>query len=95
MSNITVQLETPINRAEGPVTEVAIRKPTAGELRGTKLSDLLAADVAALITVLPRVTVPTLTRPEVEAMDPVDFAALGGEVVAFLLPASTVAAART
>jgi hypothetical protein len=43
-------------------------------------------DVIALTMVLPRVTVPTLTKPEIEALEPADLAQLGAEMVNFLLP---------
>jgi hypothetical protein len=83
-----VQLEQPIVRGEQTISEICIRKPGAGELRGLKLTDLLQMDVTALTTVLPRVTSPTLTSADVSAMDPVDLLALGGEVVGFFLSKS-------
>ena len=80
------RLTTPIKREGGDVKSVEIRKPTAGELRGCKLTSLLQMDAGALITLLPRVTVPALLPAEVEAMDPADLLTLGMEVVGFLAP---------
>ena len=83
-----VTLDTPIVRGSQTITKVLIRKPRSGELRGTSLSALMQMDVIALTMVLPRVTVPTLTKPEVEALEPSDLAQLGAEVVNFLLPSA-------
>ena len=95
----TVILETPIKRGDQVITAVSVRKPASGELRGVQLASLLQLDVAALITVLPRVTAPTLTTQELNQLDPADLLAFGGEVVGFfttnaeraLLPESPLA----
>lgn len=82
----TVQLERPIRRGDATVTSVVLRKPRTGELRGLSLTDVLTTSVDAHIKLIPRISTPTLIAAELEAMDPADFAALAGEVVAFLLP---------
>jgi len=84
-----VTLDTPIVRGETTVSQVLVRKPGAGELKGVSLINLLQMDVNALITVLPRVTVPTLLQHEVAALDPADLMQLGTEVVGFLMTRST------
>lgn len=81
----SITLETPIQRGEQSITEVSLRKPAAGELRGVALADLLRLDVSALITVLPRVTTPTLTPQDVQQMDLVDLTAIGTEVLGFFM----------
>lgn len=80
-----ITLETPIQRGEQTITDIALRKPAAGELRGVALADLLRLDVSALITVLPRVTNPTLTAQDVQQLDLVDLTALGTEVLGFFM----------
>lgn len=82
----TIDLDTPIKRGEQEISQVQLRKPGAGELRGVSLADLLQMDVGALITVLPRITTPTLTPADVSGMDPADLVQLAGGVVGFLLP---------
>ena len=62
-----------------------LRKPAAGELSGVALADLLRLDVAALITVLPRITSPTLTPQDVSGLDLVDLTALGTGVLGFFM----------
>lgn len=81
----TVALDTPIQRGEQTITEVTLRKPAAGELRGASLSALLQMDVDALTAVIPRISSPTLTQADVRAMDPADLAELGGTLAFFLL----------
>lgn len=80
-----IPLETPIPRGDGSIASVTLRKPSSGELRGVALADLLRLDVAALITVLPRITSPTLTTQDVAALDLVDLTALGTEVLGFFM----------
>lgn len=82
----SVELETPIKRGEHTFATIELRKPTAGELRGVHLAELVQLDVDSLIKVIPRVSVPTLTDHEVRGLDPADLLALGAKVVAFLLP---------
>lgn len=88
----TVTLDTPIVSGETTITQVQVRKPQAGELRGLSLSALLNLDYAALETLLPRITIPTLHKAQIIAMDPSDFTQLGSEVMDFLLPKGAKAA---
>lgn len=81
----TVPLDTPIQRGEQKIESVTLRKPAAGELRGTSLTALLQMDVDALTVVLPRISEPALTQADVRKMDPADLVQLGGTVAGFLL----------
>ena len=87
-----VTLETPIKRGDQVITSLSLRKPAAGELRGVALADLLRLDVAALITLLPRITSPTLTAHEAGQLDLVDLTALGTEVLGFFVSKADKAA---
>lgn len=86
----TVELDTPIVRGNTTITTLNLRKPTAGELRGVKLMDLANMDVSALVTVLPRITIPSILKQEVEKMDPADLTELGTEVALFLAKKSVL-----
>jgi hypothetical protein len=81
-----VTLDTPIQRGEQVITEITLRKPSAGELRGTSLHALSNLDIDALTKVLPRISTPTLTEADVTLMDPADLMQLGGAFAHFLLP---------
>ncbi len=84
----TVVLETPLVRGETEITQVELIKPNAGALRGVRLADLAGSDVDSLITVLPRITQPSLTKSECTSLDPADLIALAGKVIGFLSPKS-------
>ncbi|MBS6035782.1 MAG: phage tail assembly protein [Pantoea sp.] len=79
-----VELETPLQRGETEIKSVELIKPTAGSLRGVRLADLCASDVDSVLTVLPRITLPALTKADCNALDPVDLIALSGKVIGFL-----------
>jgi len=87
--DITITLDEPIKRGNNEIKSFSLRKPSAGELRGVSLTDLLQMDVTALITVVPRISTPTLTGHEVGAMDPADLFKVGQEVSTFLLSKAT------
>ncbi|MBU70868.1 phage tail assembly protein [Spongiibacter sp.] len=79
-----ITLKKPIKRGEQEITELTLRKPNTGALRGCRLSMLLNSDVDSLITVLPRITEPALTEHDIADMDVKDLVSCAGEVVGFL-----------
>lgn len=81
----TIELDEPIQRGKTLITELHIRKPVAGELRGVSLMDLAQMDVLALRKVLPRITAPSLTDQEIGTMSPADIMQCGVKVAGFLL----------
>ena len=85
MENKTVTLDTPIQRGDTTITDVQLRKPKAGEMRGLNMADVLQMDVNALTKLLPRITTPILTEVEIGNMDPADLLQLGSEVAGFLM----------
>ncbi len=80
-----VKLDTSIKRKEKEITEIELRKPFAGELRGTKMLDIAQLDVEAYITLLPRITTPALTEAEVAQMDPADLMTIMAETSQFFV----------
>ncbi|WP_272573302.1 phage tail assembly protein [Providencia sp. PROV259] len=87
-NQITITLDEPITRGATTVTEVVVRKPNSGALRGVRLAALMEMDVDSAILVLPRVTAPALTKAELLMMAPADMVNLTKELVLFLLPKS-------
>lgn len=67
-------------------TEIKVRKPGSGELRGLQLQSLYQLDVASLELLGPRITSPRLEKPHMAALDPSDMMQFGAEVMDFLLP---------
>lgn len=90
----TITLDTPITRGDKTITEIQIRKPKAGELRGVSITSLMQIDVSELTKVLPRITTPTLTDDELRNMDVADLTQAGLEVSGFLLPKALKAASQ-
>lgn len=86
MQSKTVELETPIERGEVKITEISLRKPTAGDLRGLSMQDVANTDATALTTLLPRISQPSLTEVELHMMPGSDFMLLAMEVTSFLTP---------
>ncbi|MBS9544172.1 phage tail assembly protein [Morganella morganii subsp. sibonii] len=87
-TSAVVELDDPIMRGETEITRVTVRKPKSGALRGVRLVALMDMDVTAMTEVLPRITDPALTKPEIMAMPPGDLLNMSIEVVNFLLPKS-------
>lgn len=83
-----ITLDRPIKRGDTEITEITLRRPDAGELRGVILSDLLRMETTAVCAVLPRITQPLLTPNEVAKMDPADLFQCAMQVTDFLLPQS-------
>ena len=83
-----VTLNTPVLRGETTITEVQVTKPNAGTLRGVTLAAVANSDVNALLVVLPRVTVPSLTKEECARLELPDLVELAGLVIGFLSPKS-------
>ncbi|MDE9483532.1 phage tail assembly protein [Xenorhabdus bovienii] len=84
----TVTLEEPIARGGAAITDIIVRKPNSGALRGVRLQALMEMDVDSVMLVLPRITAPALTKNDLLLMSPGDLINLSIEVVNFLLPKS-------
>lgn len=78
-----VRLPWPIERGGETVAEIALREPTAGQLRGLRLKDVLELEARAMIALIPRLCEPALSEEEVAALRPANLMALAGEVVLF------------
>ncbi|WP_284282470.1 phage tail assembly protein [Proteus mirabilis] len=86
----TVTLEQPIVRGETKIDKVTVLKPNSGALRGVRLQPLMDMDVDSMMQVLPRITMPTLTKQDVLSLAAGDLVNLSVQVVNFLLPKSVM-----
>ena len=84
-ANVTVSLDTPIQRDGEKIETITLRKPMAGELRGLSMADVLNLDVDSITKLVPRISNPILTEQEVRNMDPADLVEAGKEIAGFLL----------
>ncbi|WP_034458936.1 phage tail assembly protein [Buttiauxella noackiae] len=86
----TVTLDTPVIRGNTTLAEITVRKPHSGALRGIRLQALIEMDVDSIMTVLPRVTTPALSKTELMLMEPSNLLQLAMALVTFLLPKSAL-----
>ena len=67
IESVVVELDEPLTRGNTQITELTLRRPKSGALRGVSLMDLMNMNVSALQVVLPRISEPRLGLPiEVE-----------------------------
>ena len=88
--NSKITLSTPVSLGGAEVTELNLRRPTAGELRGVKLLDLCQMETGAVCKVLTRISSPGLSDADTARLDPADLMAIAAEIVAFLEPRAAV-----
>lgn len=84
-STKTIILRRPIPRST-PVTELHIREPRAGELRGVSMNLLMAGMPEQTFALLPRICDPVLTKPEMDALSMADLMAINNSIAEFLIP---------
>ncbi|MCG9780416.1 phage tail assembly protein [Photobacterium damselae] len=82
-NNKTVKLNQPIKRGEEEITEITLREPKSGELRGLELFSVLRMDVTAHRTLIPRIS--NVTANEFDQFGPKDLAIVTNEVVSFFM----------
>ena len=83
---VPVVLQTPIVRNGETITTLQLMKPRTGDLRGLLLAEVLQMKADTIAALLPRITVPTVLKHEVDELDPADLVAMAVEVAAFLVP---------
>lgn len=71
-ATVTVPLSNPIKIGDKDVSELNLRRPNAGDLRGVKLMQLAEMDTDFLFKLLPRITTPMLAESHVQMLDPSD-----------------------
>lgn len=82
-NNKTVKLNQSIKRGEEEITEITLREPKSGELRGLELFSVLRMDVTAHRTLIPRIS--NVTANEFDQFGPKDLAIVTNEVVSFFM----------
>ena len=89
MLKATITLSRPLVRGETNITEVTLREPNAGSLRGLRLTDLLNGDVDSVATLLPRISEPSISSNEAVNLAAVDLGQISGEIMGFFQPADS------
>lgn len=78
-----ITLTQPIYRGDKAIMEIELRSPNVASLKGLKVFDVMMGDTNAMITLLPRISHPALTKGDFLTMLPLDFVELVGGVVNF------------
>lgn len=78
-----VTLNKPIQRGDETISEVELMEPSAGQMRGLSIVNLMQMDVATVMKLLPRITNPALLPAEIDALRPADLLELAGSAVSF------------
>ncbi|NKJ40814.1 phage tail assembly protein [Novosphingobium sp. SG720] len=84
-TSVVVTLAQPLMREGGPITSLTIRKPKGGDMRGTKLTEIVNGDVTAVAIVIPRITTPAIAAHEYFSLEADDLAEVVGVVVGFFM----------
>lgn len=74
-------------------SKFTLTEPTAGQMRGLKLIDVLQMDVTAMIKLIPRIVSPAMTEAEVAELSPADLTQFATETVSFFASTAQLAAA--
>jgi hypothetical protein len=84
----TVELTTPITVYGEEVNTITLRKPTAGELRGVKLWELLQMDISAVRQVVPRIATPHMSPEDFDKLEPIDLLNVTSACLGFFMAPS-------
>jgi len=76
-----ITLKNPIKRGEKEISEVTIREPKGGELRGISLAEFSELNVDVVLKILPRVSTPSLTEQEGDTLCALDLVAIGAAML--------------
>ena len=80
----TAVLVEPIENGEGKtITEIQLRKPFAGEMRGLSFSNIMQLDVDSMVTLIPRIS--ELTERQMINLDPINMPPLFTTVASFFV----------
>jgi hypothetical protein len=84
MSNTkNVILLNPIKRGDTEISQLTLREPKAGELRGLQIAPLQMGDTNALIKLVPRISQPRIEESEVADLSGPDIAEVADAVSGF------------
>jgi hypothetical protein len=86
-----VKLKSGLQSGKTTITELTIRKPLTGDLRGVKLVDFIELDIDSLAKVLPRIATPAIAEHEVFNLDLIDLSEITKVIASFLSETSNSA----
>lgn len=85
-----VTLQTPVTIDGKNITEITLRTPTVGELRGLSVASILQMEVSTLSTMFERITQPVLSPMQISKLDPADFTTMAVQTMLFFAPKNQI-----
>ncbi|EJB5271314.1 phage tail assembly protein [Vibrio vulnificus] len=76
-----VELKKPLKRGDNEITEINLREPDTGSLRGLEMFSILRMDINTHRQLVPRIS--DITANEFDILKPSDLVAVQTEVVGF------------
>lgn len=87
-----VKLNQPIVRGDQVITEVTLRQPVGGDMRGLSIQQLNQSDYNAIRTLVPRIAMPMVLDSDFDAMPAADIGSFAGEIIGFFMSTAQMAA---
>ncbi|TRD18400.1 phage tail assembly protein [Palleronia caenipelagi] len=81
----TITLSAPVTVDGAEVTEITLREPRAGELRGLSMTQIAQMEAGQMMRLLPRITQPPLSEAQISALSLRDFFGLSAGAASFLV----------
>lgn len=82
-NNKVTTLKRPIKRGDTEITEVVLREPNAGSLRGLEMMAIVRMDITQIRTLVPRIS--NITANEFDELAPADLASLCADCAGFFM----------
>lgn len=89
--NKTVKLSVPVKIDGKNTSEIGLRCPKTGELRGLMLANVVQMETSSMLKLLPRITVPPMSEAQIADLPPADFFTMTREAVGFFITSEQIA----
>lgn len=83
------KLTKPLIFGETTITELSLRRPTAGDLRGIKMQAIGELEVDTILKLAQRLSTTPLAPTTLDDLDSADLLALGAEIAGFFSASPT------
>lgn len=87
-----VKLQRPIVRGDQVISEVTLREPVGGDMRGLSIQQLNQSDYNAVRSLVTIIAMPMVLDSDFDAMPAADVGAFAGEIIGFFMSPAQMAA---
>ena len=82
----SIELDEPIKRGEVVISQVTLRQPNGGEMRGLSMMDIVQMKTEALFVLVPRISEPVLMANDLKQMNPADLMQIATVIAQYYVP---------